>query len=193
MHYLIWAPALLLCEVILIQALGCSQDSSFMPENGVPISTQIPASVQAVIPTLQFECQALITGGNIQAIGDLNIDLQIWRPQESTGTFYNLVWMRPFRMRSGSGGSGTDAPVNASFTSNPGVPVRPGDVIGFHSLVSPRLLFDTSQQHEVYYLEAGQGPLCNFSLNGIGVRHTTIPLPFISLTYGEYFIDMILL
>ena len=155
-----------------------------MPENGVSISrAQLPTSVQAVIPTLQFECQALITGGNIQAIGDLNVDLQIWRPQENMGTFYNLVWRRPFRVRSGDGGR--DAVVNASFTSLTGVPVRPGDVIGLHSFVSPRLLFDLSQQHEVYYLEAGQGPLCNFSLNGADVRHRTIPLPFISLTYGE--------
>lgn len=173
-----------MCEIILAQALECSQNSSFIPENGVPVSVQLPTSVQAVIPTLQFECQALIAGGNIQAIGDLNIDLQIWRPQESTGTLYNLVWRRSFRMR--SGGSGRDALVNTSFTLFSGVPVRPGDVIGFHSFVSPRLLFDVSQQHEVYYLEAGQGPLCNFSLNGAGVRHKTIPLPFILLTYGEY-------
>ena len=156
-----------------------------MPENGVSISAQLPTSFQAVIPTLRFECQALITGGNIQAMGDLNINLQIWRPQESTGTFYNLAWQRPFRMRSG----GRDALINSSFTLLSGVPIRPGDVIGFHSFVSPRLLFDVSQQHKLHYLEAAQGPLCNFSLNGVGVRNKAIPLPFISLTYGEYRYD----
>lgn len=153
-----------------------------MPVNGAPISSQIPTSVQVVIPTLQFECQALITGANIQAIGDLNFDLQIWRPQGTVGTLYNLVWRRPFRIRA----LGRDSPVNTSFVSSPGVPVRPGDVIGFHSFVSPRFLFDVSQQHEVYYVEARQGPLCNFSLEGPGVKHRTFPLPFISLTYGEW-------
>ena len=152
-----------------------------MPENGVSIPVQLPTSFQAVIPTLRFECQALITGGNIQAVGDLNINLQIWRPQERTGTFYNLVWQRRFQVRSG----GRDALINSSLTLISGVPVRPGDVIGFHSFVSPRLLFDVSQQHNLYYLEAAQGPLCNFSLNGAGVGNKAIPLPFISLTYGE--------
>ena len=177
------ASVVLLCDIVLVHALGCSHSSNFMPENGVPISDQLPASVQTIIPTLQFECQAMITGGNIQAIGDLNMDLQIWRPQESTGTFYNLILRRRFRIRSGGA---RNVKINASFTSSLGIPVRAGDVIGFHSFVSPRLLFDVSQKHEAYYVEAGQGPLCNFSLNGTGVRHKTLPLPFISLTYGEF-------
>ena len=88
-------------------------------------------------------------------------------------------------MRSG----GRDALVNSLFTLISGVPVRPGDVIGFHLFASSRLLFDVSQQHNLYTIlkQLMQGPLCNFSLNGAGVRNKAIPLPFISLTYyGEY-------
>ena len=177
---------ILLCKIILAHALGCSQNSSLMTvDASVQLPNQVPfQSVQAVIPTLQFECQALITGGSIRAIGDLNIDLQIWRPHESTGTFYNLVWKREFRRRSSLS---KNTQITSSFSMFPGIPVRPGDVIGFHSFVVPRLLFDVSQPQEVFFIEAEQGPLCNFSINGAGVMRREFPLPSISLTYSKLY------
>ena len=91
--------------------------------------------------------------------------------------------MRTFRQKRSIGSNAQM--VTASFSTSPGIPVRPGDVIGFHSNESAMLLFDLYQQHEVYFVEAGQGPLCNFSLDGNGVKHRASVLPLISLTYGK--------
>lgn len=165
------------CQLTVLHSLECVPSPT---RNGQVVSRQLPAPTQAIIPSLHLKCEGLITGGNIQVIGDLNLDLQIWRPQENTTTFYNLIWRRQFRKRA----SGSSIQVNATFTSSPGVPIRPGDVLGIHSFVSTRLLFDTTQQQQVYFVGAPQGPLCNFSLDGPGVMSRVIPLPLISLTYG---------
>ena len=68
---------------------------------------------------------------------------------------------------------------------SPGVPVKSGDVIGFYSLEPARLLYTSSPQNEIIYTGASQGPLCNFSLNDIGVQRRTSAVPLVSLTYGK--------
>ena len=158
-----------------------------MPVNSdVQLSNQLPTPIQAIIPSLRFECQSLITGGNIRVVGASSFDLQVWRPRDATvtGTFYNLVWRREFRRRR-TASSSMNALVNSSFAMSPGVPVRPGDVIGFYSSEFARFLYTSSQQDEIIYTGANQGPLCNFSLTEAGLQRQTSALPLISLTYGK--------
>lgn len=158
-----------------------------MSVSSVQLSNQLPTPIQAIVPSLRFECQSLITGGNIQAVGASNFDVQIWRPQDNIGNLYNLVWRREFRSRISIGASNVDALVNSSFSMSPGVPVRRGDVIGFYSLEPARLLYSSSQQDEIIYTRASQGPLCNISLitDNTNLQRRTSALPLISLTYGK--------
>ena len=162
--------------------MSCSQTPSFVPvSSSFDLSNQLPTPIQAIVPSLRFECPSFITGGNIRAAGARNFDIQVWRPQDSTGTLYNLVWRREFRSTS----TRSSSFVNSSFSMSPGVPVRSGDVIGFYSLEPARLLYTSSPQDEIVYTEASQGPLCNFSLNDTSVRLRTSTVPLISLTLGK--------
>ena len=157
-----------------------------MPVSSVQLSNQLPTPIQAIVPSLRFECPSLITGGNVQAVGASNFDVQIWRPQDNIGNLYNLVWRREFRSRISIGLSNVDALVNSSFSMSPGVPVRPGDVIGFYSLEPARFLYSSSQQDEIIYTGASQGPLCNISLiTNTNLQRRTSALPLILLTYGK--------
>lgn len=160
---------------------------SFVPVSStVQLSNQLPTPIQAIVPSLQFRCQNLITGGNIRVVGASNFDIQVWRPQDNLGNLYNLIWRREFRRRVSIGSSNTDALVNSSFSMSPGVPVRPGDVIGFYSLEPARFLYSFSQQGEIIYTRTSQGPLCNFSINtNTALERRTSALPLISLTYGK--------
>ena len=179
------ASVLFLCEVLFTYALECSQLSpSFVPvSSSVQLSNQLPTPIQAIVPSLQFRCQSLITGGNIRVVGASSFDIQVWRPQDNLGNLYNLIWRREFQRIVSSN---TDALVNSSFSMSPGVPVRPGDVIGFYSLEPARFLYSFSQQGEIIYTRTSQGPLCNFSINTNTVlERRTSALPLISLTYGK--------
>ena len=123
-----------LCEVILAYALSCSQTPSFVPvSSSFDLSNQLPTPIQAIIPSPSF-----ITGGNIRVAGARNFDIQVWRPQDTAGTLYNLVWRREFQSRSTRLRS-VNTFVNSSFSMSPGVPVKSGDVIGFYSLEPARL------------------------------------------------------
>ena len=174
-----------LCEVILAYALSCSQTPSFVPvSSSFDLSNQLPTPIQAIIPSLRFECPSFITGGNIRAAGARNFDIQVWRPQDTTGTLYNLVWRREFQSRSTRLRS-VNTFVNSSFSVSPGVPVKSGDVIGFYPLEPARLLYTFSPQDEIIYTEASQGPLCNFSLNDTSAQLRTSTVPLISLTLGK--------
>ena len=179
------ASVLFLCEVLFTYALECSQlNPSFVPvSSSVQLSNQLPTPIQAIVPSLQFRCQSLITGGNIRVVGASSFDIQVWRPQDNLGNLYNLIWRREFQRIVSSN---TDALVNSSFSMSPGVPVRPGDVIGFYSLEPARFLYSFSQQGEIIYTRTSQGPLCNFSINTNTVlERRTSALPLISLTYGK--------
>ena len=155
--------------------------------SNVQLSNQLPTPIQAIVPSLRFECQSLITGGNVRAVGASKFDVQVWRPQDNVGNLYNLVWRREFRSRISIGSSNVNALVNSSFSMSPGVPVRRGDVIGFYSLEPARVLYSSSQlQDEIIYTRASQGPLCNISLiTDTNLQRMTTALPFISLTYGK--------
>ena len=182
------ASVIFLCEVLFAYALECSQlGPSFVPVSStVQLSNQLPTPIQAIVPSLQFRCQSLITGGNIRVVGASNFDIQVWRPQDNLGNLYNLIWRREFRRRVSIGSSNTDTLVNSSFSMSPGVPVRPGDVIGFYSLEPARFLYSFSQQGEIIYTRTSQGPLCNFSINtNTAFERRTSALPLISLTYGK--------
>ena len=101
------------------------------------------------------------------------------------GNLYNLVWRREFRSRTSVALSNVDALVNSSFSMSPGVPVRPGDVVGFYSFESARFLYSSSQQGEIVYTTSSQGPLCNISLTtSTDLQRRMSALPLISLTYG---------
>lgn len=178
---------LFLCKVLIAYALECSQSPSFVPvSSSVQLSNQLPTPIQAIVPSLQFRCQSFITGGNIQAVGASNFDIQVWRPQDNVGNLYNLIWRREFQSRVSVGSSNMDTLVNSSFSMSPGVPVRPGDVIGFYSLESARFLYSFSQQGEIIYTRTSQGPLCNFSINtNAALERRMSALPLISLTYGK--------
>ena len=169
---------LLCCGEIVSSALECFPISS---PASVPDIRQLPAPVQAVIPSLRFECNGLVTGGTLQAAGDLNVDLQIWRPQGNSGTLYNLIWQRQIRRRISTGGVS-----EVSFTMSPGVPVEAGDVVGFHTIVSSQVQFDTSQQRQVFLMDSTLTPPCNFSLNGPGVRSVMSSVPQISFTFSKF-------
>ena len=140
----------------------------------------MPTPIQAIIPSLRFECPSFIIGCNIRAAGakSFQINVQIWKPQDSTGTLYNLVWRREFRSRS-TRLSSVNTFVNSSFSMSPDVPVRSGDVIGFYSLEPARFLFTSSPRDDIIYTEASQGSLCNFSLNDTSIPssgHQLFPL-----------------
>ena len=181
------ASALFLYEVVLAYTLDCSQSHSFVPvSSSVQLPNQLPTPIQAIVPSLRFECQSLITGGNIRVVGASNFDIQVWRPQDSVGNLYNLVWRREFRSRTSVALSNVDALVNSSFSMSPGVPVRPGDVVGFYSLESARFLYSSSQQGEIVYTASSQGPLCNISLTtSTDLQSRMSALPLSSLTYGK--------
>ena len=180
------ASVLFIYEVVLSFSLDCSRNPSFVPvSSSVQPSNQLPTPIQAIIPSLRFECPSLITGGNIRAVGAPNFDIQVWRPQDNIDTLYNLVWRREFRSRISTGLNNVDALVNSSFSMSPGVPVRPGDVIGFYSLEPARLLYTSSEQDEIIYTGASQGPLCNFSLTNADVQRRILAVPLISLIYGK--------
>ena len=63
--------------------------------------------------------------------------------------------------------------------------MRPGDVVGFHSLEPARFLYKSSEQDEIIYTGASQGPLCNFSLTSADVQRRTSAVPLITLTYRK--------
>ena len=181
----LFPAAIFLCNVVLTYTLDCSQSPGFVPvSSSIELSNQLPTPIQAIVPSLQFKCPSFITGGNIRAVGASNFDVQVWRPQDNKGTFYNLVWRREFRRRS-TRLSSVDAFVNSSFSMSPGIPVRSGDVVGFYSLEPARLLYTSSPQSEIIYTGASQGPLCNFSLNDTSVQRRASAVPLISLTYGK--------
>lgn len=182
------ATVIFLYKVLLAYTLDCSQSPNFVPaSSSVQLSNQLPTPIQAIVPSLQFRCQSFITGGNIRAVGASNFDIQVWRPQDNNGNLYNLVWRREFRSRTSIGLSGNaNSLVSSSFSMSPGVPVRSGDVIGFYSLEPARFLYTLSQQDEIIYTSASQGPLCNISLiTNADLQHRTSALPLISLTYGR--------
>ena len=176
--------AILFYGAVLALALECSQSPNFVPvSSSVDFSNQLPTPIQAIVPSLRFECPSFITGGNIQAVGASNFDIQVWRPQDTIGTLYTLVWRREFRRSTRL--SSVNASVNSSFSMSPGIPVRPGDVIGFHSLEPARLLYTSSLRDEIIYTGASPGPLCTFSLNDRNVQHRPSAVPLISLTHGK--------
>ncbi len=186
----ITASALLLYKVLLVSTLHCSQSPSFVPvSSNIQLSNQLPTPIQAIVPNLQFRCQSLITGGNIRVVGASNFDIQVWRPQDNVDNLYNLIWRREFRSRISIGSNNVNTLVNSSFSMSPGVPVRPGDVIGFYSFEPARFLYSSSQRDEIIYARTSEGPLCNFSLNtNADLQRRTSALPLISLTYGKKYI-----
>lgn len=58
--------AILFYGAILALALECSQSPNFVPvSSSVDLSNQLPTPIQAIVPSLRFECPSFITGGNI--------------------------------------------------------------------------------------------------------------------------------
>ena len=107
-------------EVVSVQALTCQQNPIFTPvRSDIQISNQLPTPIQAIIPSMRFGCPSLITGGNIQAVGGSNFDIQVWRPQDTLESLYNLVWRREFRSRTSVRVGNANTLVNSSFAMSP--------------------------------------------------------------------------
>ncbi len=151
------------------------------------------SSLQALVPSYQFECLGLLTELQAQVAGEdsefSQIVFQIWRHQ-GDGKYTVVADL----IYPGAGASRDGSTLSITPLTR-GIPIRPGDVIGFflenggeeqeeEDLL--KLLYDSRQDTTVYYLVGTGAPLCNFTTcaeSAVQVMQNTAPL--ISLVFGK--------
>lgn len=153
---------------------------------------QIRDGIQAILPDYEFICNGVVTEITVhatQSLEDSEFVLQIWRPV-GKGVF-ELLWVStyptPFvfeRVRFDT----------LRWRDSIGVPVIPGDVLGFfigqsdrplQLLYSNSLTDKTSPTSTVFYVRNVNRPLCNISLCDNRVESLVNTAPFITAVLGK--------
>ena len=145
---------------------------------------QLKDGFQAILPDNAFSCSGLLKEVVIQATGESEFELQLWRPVD--GSLYTKVWGEGYQLFSTTGTFKRIAKDTLQWTvlDSIGIPVKAGDVFGFyiHEAKTPiQFVYSNSIPSTLYYIKSTH-TLCNMSLCDSHMRRLTRTSPFITAT-----------
>ena len=195
------SPFLYLLSVCQGQLEDSSDEECCLPAIPIqPYFDTLPhnrtGGVQAILPYHKFNCEGVINHIVVQTKGESSrLDVQLWSPSESR--IYSLKWSVSFSADENSVFQEVQPPNTEHdgsllvFYSQRGLPVSPGDVLGYYIEQPIQLGFvDTGKvpgaQHSVIYaLENVTAPVCSMSLCDAGLRSFYHAAPLIHAEFGK--------
>ncbi len=122
--------------------------------------------IQALLPHYPFTCSGLLRELVVQANGDSELQMQIWRPESESESF-RLLWAAKYRPDYDTDELFRRIGTNTlQWISKVGVPIQPGDVFGLHisrSNSSMQIPHSSESSQKLHYVNSEE-PLCNFAL-----------------------------
>ena len=145
---------------------------------------QFKDGFQAILPDNAFSCSGLLKEALVQATGESEFELQLWRPVDSG--LFTKIWGESYHPFSTTGTFRRIAKdtLQWSVLDSIGIPVKAGDVFGFyiHKADTPIQLLCTSSMPSTLHYTESTHTLCNMSLCDSGTRTLTRTAPFITAT-----------
>ena len=129
--------------------------------------------LQILIPGHAFEETGILDRLTVQVEGDSPLAFQIWRPTTKEGS-YHLHWYVNSTDHSVMKRVGDVVLFEHPF----GIPVREGDIVGFHIYPSTSpisiVFHQVQEESEVFYVEGISYPYCDMSVCNEGVKSVAV-------------------
>jgi len=154
---------------------------NYEPPSSPPQLLAVPTSgVQALLPNYSFNTPGLLKEIAVSCYGESILELQVWKPL-SRGVFVKK-WSQLYD----SAGFRRVAIDTVQWSSISGIPISPGDIIGFFIKGSMHIVNSTGLHYKMYYASSDQS-LCSLSLCDNHIKELQSTAPSIAITkFGQF-------